>query len=164
MIRLEAQLPRDRECPGWIELYRDGTRLAGPYRARGEADNTAAAKASNVQEDPERSFGDHPFGLYRVTRVVWGPAPRASYGGAFLALDPVDGEALEAKRNGRTGLGIHGGDRDGAKRLRATHGCLRVDEGAITALAQAVDEELTAGRAVFYRCREQEASAEDITA
>lgn len=158
-VRLEAVLPWNREAEGTILAYDAAEAVVGPSRARGEADNTAAAAASNVQEDPRRAFGDHPFGLYRVVHVAWHPSPADSYGPAFLALDPIDGEALTAKQNGRAGLGIHGGRLGGGGILRATYGCLRVEDAVAEALGLLVTRELEAGRPVFYRCRPEEETA-----
>ncbi len=158
-MKIYSRLPKDREQPGivwWVKRsgVADGAReiIVGPYRARGEADNSGAAAHGNVQEDPARAYGDHPSGYYRVNRVADDPQPPRSYGPFFLGLDPVDGEALQAKRNGRVGLGIHGGDLGPEQILRPTFGCLRVDNQTIIDLAQDVQAELQAGRQVLYEC------------
>ena len=61
--------------------------------------------------------------------------------------------ALKAKEGGRSGLAIHGGPtRNGA--LRATFGCLRVDDDTAEMLANAAVDTIKAGRAVSYVCEE----------
>ena len=51
-----------------------------------------------------------------------------------VVLDPEGGPALEAKRNGRYGLLIHGGRLSPAQRLRPTYGCLRVADADMARL------------------------------
>ena len=159
-MRIVSVLPRDRYLAGtaWVEADPEagGAVLHGPVRARGEADNASAAKANNVQEDPTRSFGDHPYGTYLVTEVVRVPpgGQRRTYRPFFLRLRPVGGEAWQARLNGRDGLGAHGGALHTDGRLRETFGCLRVDDATAEAWAELVTIELTAGRHVVYECRE----------
>lgn len=129
-----------------------GELLFGPIRARGEADNQNAAKHDNIIEDPTRVGGDHPAGLYLVTQIVPFTPASPTYGPAFVRLDPLGGEALEAKLNGRTGIGIHGGDLGVNESLRATYGCLRLDNDAVEELLALVAKELTARREVLYEC------------
>lgn len=124
-------------------------------RCYADADGAEAAKHGNLSEDPLKPFGDHPFGTYVVTDVRWSTTDkqRELYGPVRLALDPVNGDALVAKQNGRTGLAIHGGPlRDGM--LRATFGCLRVDDETAEALGSAAAERLREGRGVSYVCEE----------
>ena len=52
---------------------------------------------------------------------------------------PTGGQANEAEANGRKGLMIHGGDRDGAGRLRRTHGCVRVGNDDMARIINAFD-------------------------
>ena len=158
-MKIVAMLRRYQR-PGTEDWVGEGTiassdPLIGPARAYADADSAAAAAHGNPGEDPERPFGDHPFGAYDVVAVVWSTtdAERASYGPVRLRLDPTGGQALEAKAHGRAGLAIHGGPtRDG--RLRATNGCLRVDDETAVALASAIDAEVVAGRSVEYVCEE----------
>ena len=125
-------------------------------RCYADADGSEAAKHGNPSEDSTKPFGDHPFGGYAVTDVRWSSTPKQHqmYGPVRLSLDPVAGDALVAKQNGRTGLAIHGGPtRDGS--LRATFGCLRVDDETAEALGVAAAEWLKNGKAVSYTCEEQ---------
>jgi hypothetical protein len=158
-MKLHAMLPPNREAEGTIWGTEDGRVVFGPFRCRGEADNAGALKANNVQEDPERAYGDHPFGVYRITEVVRAPKPERSYGPAFLRLNPVSGEAWEGRRNGRTGLGIHGGDLGAGGILRATYGCLRVDNDVADRLADLVEKQLGDIGEAWYECGPQTVTA-----
>lgn len=149
-MKIYAMLPPDRQAEGSVWAVADGNIIWGPERCRGEADNTGAFKAGNVQEDPTRAFGDHPYGVSLVTEIVRKPSPAKSYGPVFIRLNPVSGEAWEAKRNGRTGIGIHGGDLSPDGDLRATYGCLRLTNEAVLSLAVLIEIELYAGREIFY--------------
>ena len=146
--------------PGSIDEARVGTieaapGVVAPALAYADADSWAAAKHDNPGELATRPLGDHPFGSYRVTAVRWSTTDdeRQHYGPVRLVLDPLAGEALAAKNNGRIGLCIHGGPtREGA--FRATNGCLRVYDRTAVALANAAEVELAAGRSVPYDCQE----------
>lgn len=155
-LRLFSRLPRDRQQAGqfWMEDA-PGNCVFGPVRCRGEADNSGAASHGNPQEDPTRLFGDHPFGTYRILAVRREMSPR-TFGGIGLVLDPIVGEALIAKQNGRTGLLIHGGDLHPDGRLRETFGCLRVDNATIQMVALLVEGRLSAGELVEYECRPED--------
>lgn len=131
----------------WITEH-DST-IYGPVRCRGEADNAAAREAGNPDEDPRRAYGDHPGGLYAITSVERKDAGR--YGPWFLRLDPLGGEALMAKQNGRAGIGIHGGNPHADGRLRETFGCLRLTDEATQRVGDLVVAQL-AGAPVLYEC------------
>jgi len=150
-MKLFARLPANRYEAGelWAEKANE-RRVFGPVRARGEADNTGAATHDNPGENPTQLYGDHPAGLYRVVAVE--DKGFAKYGPAFLLLDPQEGEALEGKLHGRSGIGIHGGRLHADGRLRETFGCLRIDNRAMEDLAALVSVELDAGREVLYQC------------
>ena len=144
--------PEDEVRVGTIEVEPG---VAPPAEAYADADSQAAAAHGNPGELATEPFGDHPFGSYRVTAVKRSSTAQEMerYGPVRLQLDPISGEALTAKINGRIGLCIHGGPtRNG--RLRATNGCLRVHDSTANALAVAVEAELHAGRAVRYDCEE----------
>lgn len=163
-MKLYSLLPPNRFEAGefWVEDA-DGQRIYGPVRCRGEADNSAAAKAGNPDEDPARPYGDHPTGLYRVTDVVeidQRTKQAATYGPFFIRLNPVAGQAWEARLAGRSGFGAHGGKLHEDGRLRETFGCLRLDDAAIKDVAGMVLEEQKAGREVFYEAREAFSAAD----
>ena len=158
-MRIVVQLRRYQrpETADWVgagTISSEEPRL-GPARAYADADGAAAAAHGNQDEDPTQPFGDHPFGLSNAVAVRWSTtdAERQKYGPVRILLEGLAGDALVAKQNGRTGICIHGGPlREG--QLRATNGCLRVDDDTAVALARAVEIELQAGRAVGYACEE----------
>ena len=153
-MRLLAELPPDRETEGRFYIFDDaGSVILGPRRCRGEADNAGAAAHSNALEDPTKSFGDHPFGVSRVNALVQDPRPVESYGPFFVTLIPLEGEALEGWREGRRGIGIHGGKLGPDGLLRATYGCLRLDNETLEQAVRLIKPELDAERRVFYTCR-----------
>ena len=58
-------------------------------------------------------------------------------------MDPYAGQALQAKRNGRTGLWVHGGDPTGmnGQFLRVTLGCIRVTNADQLKLSELIGEQ-----------------------
>lgn len=90
------------------------------------ADPKDAAAHGNDGADPLKSYGHTPLGRYRG---VLGPvqAETRSYGpNRVVELQALDGDALKAARNGRSGIWIHGGDKTDKGYLRPTHGCVRL--------------------------------------
>lgn len=134
-MTIRIQFSRNRWERGFLTVA--GTQFGCP--CLGRADQAAAAKVGNPFRNPLRRNGDTPTGTYRawVGKVLrsersYGPHP-------VIRLDPIGGDALEAKRNGRAGLLIHGGDpaADG-RSLRPTHGCVRVSNFHQKALLDAL--------------------------
>jgi hypothetical protein len=139
-FRVEVTLPNDRKQQGTLKLIDpvSNSVLFGPVPVLGRA----ASSPSNPTLDPLRTNGHTPLGSYKVTAVVRtgeaGPAspgagapviryPTTSFGPyAVIAIDPVGGDALRAKQNGRTGLLIHAGGTESNGRLSPTRGCLRL--------------------------------------
>ena len=159
-MKLWSALPKTGDKTGtfWVTDL-GGEIILGPVRFRGEADNARAAKANNPGEDPKQPFGDHPFGVSLVAGIVAVPESdtkkRHSYGPYFISLSPVSGDAWTARQNGRTGIGLHGGDLAADGSLRATFGCGRLANDALERLV--VDHlrpALDAGTAIFYECTE----------
>ena len=73
-MKIVAMLRRYQR-PGTEDWVGEGTiassdPLIGPARAYADADSAAAAAHGNPGEDPERPFGDHPFGAYDVVAVA----------------------------------------------------------------------------------------------
>ena len=157
-MRLRAKLPLDRYVAGTLWIEDDTGITFGPVRARGEADNRNAASQDNIVEDPTKVGGDHPAGTYLATEVVIIPIPNDTYGPYFIRLDPQSGEAHEAKQNGRTGIGIHGGRLHPDGRLRETFGCLRIDDGNLLIIASMLRMEMARGRRVEYVCEVNDAA------
>ena len=89
----------------------------------GKSDNGTAARNSNPARNPLFPWGDLPIGEFEKTRAVWFDK-KTRLGEAWIPIEGVAGDALEAKKNGRYGLGIHAGR--GSGQLVPTHGCLRL--------------------------------------
>lgn len=156
-MKVYATLPPSREAEGSLWVIDNSRLIFGPVRCRGEADNSGAQKANNVQEDPATSYGDHPYGVSRVQRVIHDPKPRDSYGPAFISLAPVSGQAWQARLNGRTGIGIHGGKLGANDILRVTYGCLRMADDDLVRLIELIEPQIASGE-VYYECCEQHAT------
>ena len=155
-MRIVVKLPEDRTLEGqlWV-TGDDGAITFGPVRCRGKADRREAAIHDNPEQESTLPFGDHPDGVYRVTAVndvaPDEPKKRMHYGPAFIGLDPIGGDAQKGEDRGRSGLGIHGGLLLPDGSLRATYGCLRVDDETVEQLARLTREAIRTGP-VFYRC------------
>lgn len=153
-MRVLATLPADRYEAGELWVEHDGRVVYGPVPARGEADTTNAIAHHNAQEDPTQAYGDHPYGRYLIQGIVPSTEERqATYGPFFLRLNPVAGQAWEARQNGRTGIGIHGGRPHADGRLRETYGCLRLYNADLEGLVDVLIPALAAGD-VVYECKE----------
>ncbi len=143
---IEIVLPRDRRQLGELSLLAaDGGIFAGPFVAYGKADNAKAAANGNRARDPLFLWGDTPEGGYAVCEVVRTGGdtryPSANYGPhAALSLDPVEGQALQSKLNGRTGLYIHSGRPSDSGGLRPTYGCVRLSDDDMLALLEAMTQ------------------------
>jgi hypothetical protein len=98
-------------------------------RCLGKADNDAADRNQNRSRNPLQRFGDLPTGEY-IARIEPKPhIPERTYGKYRpLRLTPQSGDALQAAKNGRTGLLQHGGYLNQRGELRPTNGCSRVDD------------------------------------
>ncbi|WP_151733466.1 L,D-transpeptidase [Paenibacillus tengchongensis] len=122
MVNLKA----DRKQLGSLKMYNDsGALVFGPKQALGRSEYDTSWSQPN---------GHTPTGVY--TAKISGPMPQTSdneysFGPSkYIEMDPVSGNALIAKQNGRTGLWIHGGAPAVAGAtsypLRPTHGCVRL--------------------------------------
>ena len=133
-VEIWIEVTSDRTKPGALSVYRGIHRIAGPFRCLAKSDNAAAAQAGNPTRDPLKRMGDAPLGRSSLTLVSPG-TPLRSYGpGKRYLLTGTAGDALTAKKNGRTGIMIHGGALAAGGGLRPTHGCIRVDDATIAAL------------------------------
>lgn len=135
-VEIWIEVTNDRTVPGTLSVYRGIERIAGPFRCLAKSDNLAAAQAGNPKRDPLKRMGDAPLGRSSLTLCPPG-TPERSYGpGKRYLLTGTAGDALTAKKNGRTGIMIHGGAlATGGKKLRPTHGCVRVDDSTMAILA-----------------------------
>lgn len=153
-MKIISFLTKDRFEAGVVFIQNGAGDILGPWRARGEADNTNAKSHDNEREDPTQPYGDHPTGLYRIDTVTnVEEAKLDTYGKFFIKLDPLNGEALKAKEQGRTGLGIHAGKLHEDHRLRETFGCLRIDADTLEYFVDRIREQFLASRVVLYECR-----------
>lgn len=143
-LQIRIELPSDRDNTGTLILKNAaGATTAGPFRAYGRADRSAAEQHGNDKRDALLPFGDTPTGTYSIPRAfATGQGtnyPSHSYGpNGALVLRPTGGQALTAAGKGRIGLLIHGGDPGRNGRLRATNGCIRLSDTDMTALMAAV--------------------------
>lgn len=117
-------------------MYNSGGSLVfGPVEALGR---------SEYDYSPTEIYGNTPTGEY--TAKLAPPrtdtaAHRRTYGmHGIVEMDPISGQALVAKNNGRTGLWIHGGAPSSTGGLRPTHGCVRLSEDSQEGLVQAIKQ------------------------
>jgi hypothetical protein len=156
VIHIYATLPANRYLEGRLwALDGTGRQVLEAARCRGKADNVNALAHDNALRDPLKTDGDHPYGTSHVIAVVpiEGHGYQAgSFGPFFLKLLAIGGDIFLSKR---PGLGIHGGPlaADGVT-LRATYGCLRVDDATDRALAALVSAELARGEEALFECAE----------
>lgn len=137
-MTIRIQLRKDRRIEGRLIVLETGAF----FRCLGKSDQASADAAGNPLRDPLKKMGDLPTGSYIATRI--GPAGATdadirSYGpGARWALRPISGDALQAWKDGRDGIEIHGGDVGAPmppNALRPTHGCCRIDNTTVNTLA-----------------------------
>ncbi|MCA9805817.1 MAG: glucosaminidase domain-containing protein [Cyanobacteria bacterium HKST-UBA02] len=148
------ELPKDRAKVGRLTVVDwKAEIIAGPFPALGKADNKAAITNGNPKRNPIKPFGDTPTGLYELS-ITDPLTPQESYGpNSTLRMTPVSGQALKAKLNGRRGLLIHGGLPGAGRRLRSTHGCVRLFNEDMKLLLDAVT-----GNPELLRCSISEGS------
>lgn len=129
-MRLKAILTKDRMTGRMYVYDRHGYPLA-MFPCLGRADNITASVKGNPARTATKPYGDTPTGSWRVTPGK--PQENtATYGaGPVFIMEPLSGEAVQAYRNGRSGIWIHGGALNTAGSLRPTFGCLRLHEGSI---------------------------------
>ncbi len=133
MLRIEITLPRetkrrallageayDRARYGEFVILVENDRILGPVACLGKGGGRKTAQSWDWQKRNH----DTPTGRYLgAVRGPW--SPESSYGpNPVIALEPIDGDALTAKRLGRSGLAIHGGG--GQNVMFSTFGCVRV--------------------------------------
>jgi RHS repeat-associated protein len=105
-----------------------------------------------IARDPNRMLGngvgDTPFGVYAFTGTQGGSADwrdtshPAGFGTGKVLLDPLFGEVVDG---GRSLIRLHGGGTDLAdpydldQALRPTQGCVRMKNGEVNSLIEAID-------------------------
>ena len=132
-MRVEVTLPSDRTLTGTLQGFDDdGVLVLGPVNCLGKADNATAKLHENPSRDSLLPFGDTPTGNYDIVKLfshTGGESDIHTYGTfPSVLLDPKFGNALKAKRNGRSGIMIHGGAPGAGGKLRPTFGCIRLSE------------------------------------
>ena len=137
-IDLKLLLSNNRNQSGVLIVSdRSSGRVLGQYQALGRGSQGPGNTQMQVN-------GNTPTGTYTVTRAVstqgW---PQNSYGpNGALRLDPSGGNAHNAHVGGRNGFLIHGGSLGGPgywrgpNELRATHGCIRLQNDDVRRLIQ----------------------------
>jgi hypothetical protein len=131
LVRIEFS--EDRCLVGSLQVFDDaGVLVFGPLDCLGRADSQDALLHGNPARDSTRPFGDTPTGDYQPVQLVThsnGESDLHMYGSyPSLLLDPISGDALQSRVNGRSGLMIHGGTSASNGALRPTHGCVRLSE------------------------------------
>ena len=100
---------------GAIDVVDDsGTVMWGPVPVCGRADHRSASANNNSDRNPTKLYGDTPAGSFTVTALI---QPEDldlydvhAYGlHGVIVLEPLSGEAVEAKANGRRQFLIHAG-------------------------------------------------------
>jgi len=141
-FKIIVQLPMNRDTPGemWV-VNKQGLIIYGPVPVLGASSYNIAKNNNNSSRDNLKPFGNTPTGHYIGTvKSSFSLRPNGktyastltksgllSFGReGIILLDPIDGEALQAKNNGRSGLLIHSGSVSSHGKLRPTAGCLRM--------------------------------------
>ena len=128
-------LPRNRVQPGILSVFNiDG--LAHTCACKGKADNGKARREGNARRDPARPWGDTPTGDYAPTQIDLFDEHHRSMGRGWIPMEGADGQALQARINGRTGLAIHAGRGD--EKIVVTYGCVRVLDKDFDRLVQLI--------------------------
>lgn len=138
-MRIVIRLPKNRLRPGTLQLFGDDGLEVLRGSALGLADRDDAREMGNPSGNPLRVYGDTPSGQYLGAVLATCLRPQRSYG-AFppISLNPMSGQALQAKLNGRRSLLIHSGDLGLQGTLRPTHGCVRIHPATHQALVEAL--------------------------
>lgn len=148
-MKISVLLPRDRTRPGTLFLF-SGTVEIFSADCLGKADNAQAAKNGNPTRDPVRPWGDTPTGTYHPVKVRRFEPEHATLGPYAIPLLGAGGQALEActarpDKPARTELYVHATRTNdagrGEDRLIPTYGCLRLEDGDMKALVEAIGDE-----------------------
>lgn len=144
MSKLIVQFDPDRTKVGAISLINKFGQTIQFLSALGKASRTDATAHNNPECSTILPFGDTPLGEYKIVGIEdtsgFTGKNLNSYGNkGRIRLDPISGEALLAKQNGRTGLLIHGKGKDNIiNKLIVTNGCIRLLNSEIFVLINAM--------------------------
>ena len=134
-LSVKIYLPFNRWNTGLLAVHDAEHRELFAAPCRGKADGQNAARHDNPNRDSTKPWGDTPTGAYEPTQLVEF-AERIQLGDAWVPLEGAEGDALKAKQQGRTGLGIHAGR---GEKLMATYGCVRLRQKAFDRFAEIVE-------------------------
>jgi len=137
---VEVLLPvRPNGSRGWVRAS-DVSLAATPYRVRVELGAhriTVTNGASVVHQGPVATGAPAtptPTGSYYLRVLLRAPEPGGAYGPYAYGLSSHS-DALETFSGGDAEIGIHGNDDVSVLGTSVTHGCIRIDNAAITDLA-----------------------------
>ena len=151
---LVKDIPDDRGCP-WAQVYlperpngstgwvktNDVTLSRNPYRIDVKLNEFKLLVFKDDQQVNEIAIGvakentPTPGGLYYTTELIKTPDPSGSYGPYAFGLSGFS-DTLTTFNGGPGQLGIHGTNQPNAIGTRVSHGCIRMSNENITALAQ----------------------------
>ncbi|MEX2099982.1 MAG: L,D-transpeptidase [Acidimicrobiia bacterium] len=138
---VEVQLPvRPNGTTGWIRVN-DVDLVANPFRITVElgAHRITVAELTKVLYQGTVAVGaaetPTPLGSYFIRVLVQAPDPTTVYGPYAYGLSSHS-DALEEFNGGDAEIGIHGNDDASVLGSNVTHGCVRMDNDAITALSR----------------------------
>jgi hypothetical protein len=132
--RCVIELLSDRTKPGALTLFGPDGKILHSCICLGRSAGWFDKVRGIVNRDPLVYRGNTPTGEYALTSVAVLPKPMTGIGTLWATLDPVGGQAQVAENLGRRGLGIHGGR---GETLKPTHGCIRLRDSDMAALAKA---------------------------
>lgn len=137
---VEVLLPvRPNGSTGWVRAA-DLALAATPYRIRVELGAhriSVTDGASVVYQGPVATGAaatPTPAGSYYLRVLLQAPEPGGAYGPYAYGLSSHS-DALETFSGGDAEIGIHGNDDASVLGTSVTHGCIRMDNAAITDLA-----------------------------
>lgn len=146
MYRLVVSLPKDRRAAGRFSLLSPGGSVVAHGACLGKADNLRAKNEGNPDRKTTLPYGDTPTGRYKPARVMAFNPRHKVLGDWAIPMIGVEGDALEAMRDGgeekppRTELYVHAGRGD--EKLIPTYGCLRLLDRDLVKIVNIVGNEL----------------------
>jgi lipoprotein-anchoring transpeptidase ErfK/SrfK len=137
---LEVLLPvRPNGSRGWIRKG-DVTLAAHNYRVRVDVTNHRLVVWKGMQPILQEAVGvgrsrlPTPTGVYYLTELLKTPDPNGRYGPYAFGISGYS-DILTSFRGGDAGVGIHGTNDPSSIGGNTTHGCIRLNNHAITRLA-----------------------------
>ena len=138
---VEVYLPvRPNGSTGWVKAA-DVTLARNPYRIEVQLAEFKLLVFKDDQQIKEIPIGvakdntPTPGGLYYTTELIKTPDPSGAYGPYAFGLSGFS-DTLTTFNGGPGQLGIHGTNQPGAIGSKVSHGCIRMSNENITALAQ----------------------------